>query len=89
MDRDQAVKKMMPYARGVSAKSYNFDVQGNETKIDYRKLMNIVRNSGYKSSMGIEHEGDQLTEDEGIKATITLIKKVLNKWFRITVLEHC
>jgi len=51
--------------------------------------MNIVRNSGYKSSMGIEHEGDQLTEDEGIKATITLIKKVLNKWFRITVLEHC
>jgi len=49
---------MMPYARGVSAKSYNFDVQGNETKIDYRKLMNIVRNSGYKSYVWIEHEGD-------------------------------
>jgi len=74
-DRYQAVEKMMPYAKGVSAKSYNFDAQGNETKIDYQKMMNIVRKSGYKSYVGIEYEGEQLTEDEGIIATMKLIKK--------------
>ena len=79
VDRYYAVEQMMPYAKGVSAKSYNFDIHGNETKIDYRKMMNIVIKSGYKSYVGIEYEGDQLSEDEGIKATITLIKKVLNK----------
>ena len=75
VDRYYAVEQMMPYAKGVSAKSYNFDIHGNETKIDYRKMMNIVIKSGYKSYVGIEYEGDQLSEDEGIKATITLIKK--------------
>ena len=74
-DRYLAVELMMPYAKGVSAKSYNFDAQGNETKIDYQKMMNIVRKSGYKNYVGIEYEGEQLTEDEGIKATISLIKK--------------
>ena len=74
-DRYQAVEKMMPYAKGVSAKSYNFDAQGNETKIDYQNMMNIVRKSGYKSYVGIEYEGEQLTEDEGIIATMKLIKK--------------
>jgi sugar phosphate isomerase/epimerase len=74
-DRYHAVEQMMPYAKGVSAKSYNFDAQGNETKIDYQKMINIVRKSGYKSYVGIEYEGEQLTEEEGIKATIRLIKK--------------
>ena len=74
-DRYLAVEQMMPYAKGVSAKSYNFDAQGNETKIDYQKMMNIVRKSGYKNYVGIEYEGEQLTEDEGIKATMSLIKR--------------
>jgi len=74
-DRYQAVEKMMPYAKGVSAKSYNFDGQGNETKIDYQKMMNIVKKSGYKSYVGIEYEGEQLTEDEGVIATMKLINK--------------
>lgn len=74
-DRYQAVEKMMPYAKGVSAKTYNFDALGNETKIDYQKMMNIVRKSGYKSYVGIEYEGEMLSEDEGIIATMNLIKK--------------
>jgi len=74
-DRYLAVEKMMPFSKGVSAKTYDFDASGNETKIDYTKMMNIVRKSGYKSYVGIEYEGDKLTEEEGIKATISLIKK--------------
>jgi len=74
-DRYLAVEKMMPFSKGVSAKTYNFDASGNETKIDYRKMMNIVRKSGYKSYVGIEYEGEILTEEEGIKATIKLLEK--------------
>jgi sugar phosphate isomerase/epimerase len=75
-DRYQGVKKMMPYAKGVSAKSYDFDNQGNETKIDFTKMLNIVKNAGYTSYLGVEYEGDRLSEENGIKATIKLIKEV-------------
>lgn len=44
-DRYQGVAEMMPYAKGVSAKSYDFDAQGNETTIDYRKMLKIVRDA--------------------------------------------
>ena len=41
-DRYQGVKDMMPFAKAVSAKSHDFDAQGNETTKDYRRLMKIV-----------------------------------------------
>lgn len=75
VDRYQAVEQMMPYAKGVSAKSYDFDEHGNETKIDYKKMLTIVQNSGYRSYLGVEYEGERLTEEQGIKATIELINK--------------
>lgn len=75
IDRYEAVKKMMPYAKGVSAKTYEFDSKGLETKIDYKKMMKIVHDSGYRDYVGIEYEGDGMTEEEGIKATIELLNK--------------
>jgi sugar phosphate isomerase/epimerase len=76
-DRYVAVEKMMPYAKGVSAKSYSFDTQGNETKIDYSRMLKIVKQSGYNGYLGIEYEGDMLSESEGINATIKLIVNCL------------
>jgi sugar phosphate isomerase/epimerase len=75
-DRYQGVKDMMPFAKGVSGKSYDFDDQGNETKIDYVKMLKIVRDSGYKGYVDAEYEGNRLSEDEGIKATKALLEKV-------------
>lgn len=74
-DRYLAVEQMMPYAKGVSAKTYDFDKNGNETKIDYKKMLQIVKKSGYNSYIGIEYEGERLTEDEGIKASLKLINE--------------
>jgi len=74
VDRYQAVEQMMPFAKGVSAKSYDFDEQGNETKIDYPKMLKIVKKSGYSSYLGIEYEGERLSEDEGVKATMKLVE---------------
>jgi L-ribulose-5-phosphate 3-epimerase len=76
MDRYEGVRKLMPFARGVSAKSHDFDFQGNETEIDYGRMMKVVldeaRFSGY---LGIEFEGDKLGEYEGILATKRLLER--------------
>src|SRR5262249_3781554 len=75
-DRYQAVKEMNAYAKGVSRKSYRLGEQGDETKIDYRRMMKIVLDAGYHGHLGIEYEGDKHTEPEGIKLTKKLLEKI-------------
>lgn len=75
-DRYQGVTELMPMAKAVSAKSYDFDEQGNETTIDYAKMMKIVVDAGYRGFVGIEYEGKRLDEYEGIRATRKLLVKV-------------
>ncbi|MGN5954215.1 sugar phosphate isomerase/epimerase family protein [Sphingobacterium lactis] len=74
-DRYKGVTELMPYAHGVSAKSHDFDAQGNDTKVDYQKMMEIVKNAKYKGWVGIEYEGSNLSEDEGIKKTKALLER--------------
>lgn len=71
----KGVTELMPYAKAVSAKSLDFDADGNETKIDYVKMMQIVKDAGYKGFVGVEYEGNILGEPEGIAATRDLILK--------------
>lgn len=75
-DRYKGVKQLMPYAKGVSAKSYNFDENGYETTIDYPKILKVVKDAGFKGHIGIEYEGSKLSESDGILATKALLKKV-------------
>lgn len=74
-DPYQGVKEMMPFAKGVSAKSYDFNNQGDETRIDYYQMMKIVKDAGFNGYVGIEYEGEKLGEPEGILATKALIRK--------------
>ena len=75
-DRYKGVKELMPFAKGVSAKTNVFDADGNERVMDYVRLMKIVKEAGFKGIVGIEFEGEELSEDEGIKATLKLLQKV-------------
>lgn len=75
-DRYKGVAEMMPYAKAVSAKSHDFDEQGNEIHTDYRKMVKLVLDAGYKSFFGIEYEGNKLSEADGIRATKTLLDKI-------------
>jgi sugar phosphate isomerase/epimerase len=75
-DRYQGVKDLMPFAKGVSGKTHDFDAEGNESQIDYAKMMKIIADSGYKGYIDVEYEGTKLNEDEGIKASIALLRKV-------------
>ena len=81
-DRYKAVSEMMPFAKGVSAKSHDFDEQGNCVETDYRRMMKIVLDAGYHGHLGIEYEGNKLSEPEGIRATKKLLEKVRDEFSR-------
>ena len=73
------MKELMPYAKAVSAKSHEFDNNGNETGTDYYKMLKIVLDAGYDGYVGIEYEGTVHSEMEGIRLTLELLKKVRKK----------
>jgi sugar phosphate isomerase/epimerase len=75
-DRYKGVEELMPFAKAVSAKSHDFDKDGNETKTDYARMMKLVLAAGYSGYVGIEYEGGQLDEYAGIRATKALLEKV-------------
>ena len=75
-DRYQGVAEMMPYAKAVSAKSHDFDPQGDETTKDFRRLMKTVLDAGFRGWIGIEYEGDRLSEREGIRRTLQLLERI-------------
>lgn len=74
-DRYTGVKELMPYAKGVSAKSWDFDETGEETEIDFEKMLRIVYEAGYNGYIGIEYEGNRLSERDGIIATKKLLER--------------
>jgi L-ribulose-5-phosphate 3-epimerase len=78
-DRYKGVALMMPYAKGVSAKSHDFDDKGNESHTDYRRMMKIVLDAGYHGRVGIEYEGGKISEPEGIRATKRLLERILQE----------
>ena len=75
-DRYLGVQEMMPFAKGVSAKSHDFDASGNETHTDYRRMLKIVLDAGYHGHLGIEYEGEMLGEAEGVARTLRLLERV-------------
>jgi sugar phosphate isomerase/epimerase len=75
-DRYQGVAELMPFAKAVSAKSHDFDAEGNEIHTDYRRMMKIVLDAGYRGYVGIEYEGSKLGEPEGIRATKALLERI-------------
>jgi len=75
-DRYRGVEELMPFAKAVSAKSHVFDEAGNEREMDYVRLMRIVLDAGYRGYVGIEYEGSEVGEPEGIRSTKALLERV-------------
>jgi sugar phosphate isomerase/epimerase len=78
-DRYKGVAEMMPYAKGVSAKSHVFNAQGDEAEIDYFRMMKIVTDAGYHGYVGIEWEGEHPSEPEGVRLTKQLLERVYDR----------
>jgi sugar phosphate isomerase/epimerase len=75
-DRYKGVAEMMPWAKAVSAKCYDFDERGEETTIDFHKMMKIVVDAGYHGHLGIEYEGPRMSEHDGVEAMRKLLERV-------------
>ena len=73
----KGIQQLLPYAKGVSAKTYDFDSKGEQPLMDYKRLIDIVKASGFKGFIGIEYEGINQPEDEGVRNTQKLLKKYL------------
>ena len=78
-DKYKGVKELMVHAKAVSAKAHDFDEEGNETKIDYARILQIVKDAGYSGYIGVEYEGNVLSEEEGIIATRDLLINAAKK----------
>lgn len=76
-DRYKGVEILMPFAKAVSAKSYSFNTNGAEEKIDFKRMANIIKNSEFEGYISVEYEGHKLSETEGIEATKKLLSRVL------------
>ncbi|MCK5677690.1 MAG: TIM barrel protein [Flavobacteriaceae bacterium] len=75
-DRYKGMEQLLPFAKAVSAKSNTFDAEGNETKTDYYRVMKMVKEIGYTGFVGIEFEGNEVSEEKGIELTRDLLLKV-------------
>ncbi|MGV3657080.1 MAG: sugar phosphate isomerase/epimerase family protein [Chitinophagaceae bacterium] len=75
-DRYQGTRELMPFAKGVSAKTYDFDEQGNCIETDYTKIFSILKETGFKGYVGIEYEGSKISEEEGIHKTKALLERL-------------
>jgi sugar phosphate isomerase/epimerase len=75
-DRYLGVAELMPFAKGVSAKSYGFDANGDETTIDFRRMLGIVLDAGYRGYVGVEWEGMSPGDIEGIRLTQALLERI-------------
>jgi len=76
-DRYKGVTELMPFAKGVSAKTYDFDSNGEQPKMDYKRLLDIVKSANFKGYIGVEFEGNTQPEEDGIRKTKLLIEKYL------------
>jgi len=76
-DRYKGIAEMLPFAKGVSAKTYDFDANGEQPLMDYKRLINLVKQSGFKGYIGIEFEGKNGDEEQGVRKTKALIEKYL------------
>ena len=80
-DRYRGTDELMPFAKGVSAKSHDFKPDGEESATDYRRMMRIVlEKHGYRGYVGIEYEGSRLGEYEGIRATKRLLERIRDEY---------
>jgi sugar phosphate isomerase/epimerase len=75
-DKYKGTELLMPFAKGVSAKAFDFAPDGSEKTIDFRRMLKIVKDAGFRGYVGIEYEGKQLSEDAGIRATKQLLEKI-------------
>jgi sugar phosphate isomerase/epimerase len=84
-DRYKGITELMPYAKGVHAKSHLFTADGSDQETDFNKMFKIIKDSGFTGWVSVEYEGGLIkmyTKDDrylddyaGTTATKNLVEK--------------
>jgi sugar phosphate isomerase/epimerase len=78
-----AVEKLMPYAKAVSAKTRRFSDYGMVEDVDLFRMMRVVRDGGYSGYVGIESvPAEEKDEYKAIKDTATVLRWVKEEQFK-------
>lgn len=75
--RYQAWQEYAPYAVHAHAKAFDFNERGDETTIDYSRMMTILKESGFEGYLSIEFEGDG-DEAMGVRKSLALVRRYLD-----------
>ena len=67
------MQRLLPHAKSICTKSWEFDDQGNETKIDYARMMRIIKKSEFRGCIAIEYLGTEPVQ--GVRKTAALINR--------------
>ena len=73
-DSYEGVKKLMPWAKGVSVKDRVWDSDANQSDLDYERMLKIVLDAGFNGYCGIEHGGF-----DGLNASREKLERVREK----------
>jgi sugar phosphate isomerase/epimerase len=72
-DRYLGMKELLPTARSVSVKAFDFDEQGNAIKTDFKRMFQLIKEAQYDEYLAIEFEGHDMDPIEGIRKTLELV----------------
>ena len=87
-DPYQGTEDLMPFAKAVSFKTHRVSddpdgthfrhnwATGEYTEIDFVRLMRITLDAGYRSWVGIEYEGSDVDEYEGIRRSKDILEHI-------------
>jgi sugar phosphate isomerase/epimerase len=88
-DRYLGITEIMPYAKGIHAKTYRFDKSGNDLETDFYRMFKIIKKSGYTGWISLEYEGglfkmynkdnSYLDDYAGVTATKLLVEKAASE----------
>ncbi|MEM9701766.1 MAG: TIM barrel protein, partial [Planctomycetota bacterium] len=85
-DPYKGVRLLTPYAKGMSAKTYDFPeaapsavTAGRGLQFDLAEMCKIVTDAGYHGYIGVEYEGGKLSERDGVVRTREILEAAREK----------
>jgi len=78
-DRYQGMKELLPTAKSISLKAFEFDHNGEAIKTDFKKMFELIKEAQYDEYLAVEFEGHDMDAEEGVKKTFELAKRYNKK----------
>lgn len=79
LDRYEALRRILPYARAVHAKVNNIDAELNHPRFDLARCVELTREAGYDGYLGIEYEGKDPPPLVGVERAVKKLGSLIGE----------